>query len=339
MQIIPASNQQLWDEKVSGYSAATIFHSSAWAKVIEETYGHRSELYLCENGCLLPITEISSLITGKRGHCVPFADRCAILGDVDSIPVEVREIAKAKAWKYLEIRGDNAVPEAASASARYLRHSIRLTAGAEQRFSQSTRRAVKKAERSGLVVKIVPASDSLGMERYYKLHTQTRSRHGLPPQPIRFFQAIQRHIISEGLGFIIEVGESSSKRAIASAVFFQRGKTAFYKFGASDANAWNLRPNNLLFAHAIAHLCESAELRELDLGRSDLPDTELHRFKRGWGAEELPLNYFSYSPIDKSWIAGASPKRGGDKIHNRIFRALPPALSRLAGSTLYPHLS
>ena len=72
MQIIPASNPQLWDEKISEHKAVTIFHSSAWAKVIEETYGHRSELYQCENGCLLPITEIKSLITGKRGHCVPF---------------------------------------------------------------------------------------------------------------------------------------------------------------------------------------------------------------------------------------------------------------------------
>ena len=292
MQIIPASNQQLWDEKISGHSAATIFHSSAWATVIKETYGHGSELYLCENGSLLPITEIRSPVTGKRGHCVPFADRCAILGGAEDISAEVHEVIEDRGWKYLEIRGNNGIPDEASPSAKFLRHTIRLTGETGKTFNQSTRRAVRKAERSGLVAKTLPASDCSGIERYYKLHTQTRRRHGLPPQPIRFFRAIHRHILSEGLGFIAEIEEPSSKQVIASAVFFEYGKTAFYKFGASDASAWNLRPNNLLFAHAIAHLCESAQSKELDLGRSDLPDTELHRFKRGWGAEEFPLELF-----------------------------------------------
>ena len=339
MQTISASKSHLWDETVSQHSGVSIFHSSAWAKVIEETYGHRSELLLCGNGCLLPITEINSLVTGKRGHCVPFADRCPILGENRTLPAEIDEIARNKKWKYLEIRGENAIPEKIPASAKFVRHSINLGSEAEKRFSQSTRRGIKKAKRSGLVAKIVPATDHSGMERYFKLHTKTRRRHGLPPQPIRFFYAIQRHIISEGLGFIAEIEERSSCGVIASAVFFEFGGTAIYKFGASDSAAWNLRPNNLLFAYSINSLGEKGQSKELDLGRSDLPDTELHRFKRGWGAEELSLSYFSYQPANKNWIEGTAPESAGDKLHNRIFRALPAAVNRFAGSSLYPHMS
>ena len=339
MKIIPFSDPLLWDEKISEHEEATIFHSSAWAKVIDETYGHRSELYEISKECLLPITEINSKVTGKRGHCVPFADRCSILGNAENIPDEVIDVAQDRRWEKLEIRGENEIPEKVPASASYVRHLIHLGSETEKHFSQSAKRGVKKAERSGLIAKVVSPSDSLGVERYYKLHTQTRRRHGLPPQPVRFFRAIQRHIISEKLGFVVEIEERGSSRVIASAVFFQFGKTAFYKFGASDATAWSLRPNNLLFAHAIRHLCECALFSELDLGRSDLPDTELHRFKRGWGAKEFPLSYFSYRLVDKKWISGTSPDSAKDKIHNRIFRSLPQSMNRLAGSLLYPHRS
>ncbi len=339
MQVIPISNSQRWDEEVSKHSGATIFHSAAWAKVIEEAYGHRSNLYVGADGSALPIAEIKSLITGKRGHCIPFADRCAILGGGKKAFPEVVHIAKDKAWKYLEVRGKNGIPENAPPSSQFVSHSISLGSAAAEHFSSSTRRAIRKAEGSGLVVKIALSNDFDGIEQYYQLHIQTRRRHGLPPQPVRFFRAIQRHIISEGLGFIVIVEDGASSQVIASAIFFEFGGTAFYKFGASDTSAWSLRPNNLLFSHAIAYLSERNQSSQLDLGRSDLPDVELHRFKRGWGAEEFPLKYFSYRPLDESWIAGSPPEVSGDKIYNHLFRALPSTVNRLAGSLLYPHIS
>ena len=39
------------------------------------------------------------------------------------------------------------------------------------------------------------------VQTYYALHCRTRRRHGLPPQPFRFFSNMQRRMLQAGPGF------------------------------------------------------------------------------------------------------------------------------------------
>ena len=87
------------------------------------------------------------------------------------------------------------------------------------------------------------------MESYYRLHCQTRRRHGLPPQPFKLFAAIQEHVLAPGLGCVITALDRA--RPIAAAVFMQFGGKALYKFGASDFKYQHLRGNNLVMWEAI----------------------------------------------------------------------------------------
>jgi len=72
-----------WDEAIRMHRDATIFHSSAWARVLANTYGHRPcYIQMSLNGnpfALVPMMEVQSALTRSRGICLPFSDYCAPL--------------------------------------------------------------------------------------------------------------------------------------------------------------------------------------------------------------------------------------------------------------------
>src|SRR5689334_8137972 len=60
-----------WDRLAREHPEHTIFHTSAWTRVLVETYGHRP-LYLhvstgTSGAILLPLMEVKSWLTGRRG--------------------------------------------------------------------------------------------------------------------------------------------------------------------------------------------------------------------------------------------------------------------------------
>ena len=74
-----------WDALVMSLPGHSFFHSSAWARVLEQTYGYKPIYFAkVENGKLsglLPMMEVDSWLTGKRCVSLPFSDQCKLLGD------------------------------------------------------------------------------------------------------------------------------------------------------------------------------------------------------------------------------------------------------------------
>ena len=80
MRIVDPVNDPGWDHVVALHRDAGCFHTSAWAKVLQQTYDHQP-FYLqfsCRRrlAALIPLMEVRSLFTGRRGVCVPFSDTC-----------------------------------------------------------------------------------------------------------------------------------------------------------------------------------------------------------------------------------------------------------------------
>jgi hypothetical protein len=140
-------------------------------------------------------------------------------------------------------------------------------------------------------------------------------------------------MIKSGLGFVVIARKES--KPVAAAVFFQSGKKALYKFAASDITLQELRGNNLVLWEGIKSLVQQ-NTESLHFGRTTLDNNGLRQFKLSWGAEEKMIDYFRWETGSGAW---ASPKNGGGSaFHKKLFKRLPLALNRLAGSMLYPHL-
>jgi hypothetical protein len=350
-------NGSEWDRAIRSHPDASVFHGSAWARVLHRTYGHAPVYLRCtqddELVALVPFLEVDSRLTGRRGVCLPFADHCAPLLfnsrclDGNAIIEALVGTARARNWRHLELRGQvrttdgadgrepvSLPPAATIPSTGFYGHSLDLRGGTDAllaRCGASVRRAIAKAERSDLRIQIAQSREAI--HAFYKLHVRTRRRHGNPPQPLSFFLNIHDEIIARDHGFIVLAEENA--RPIAASMFFQHGTNAVFKFGASDETRQELRGNNLVMWEAIRFLANSGTCHTLDFGRTSLDNEGLRRFKLGWGSTERTINYFRFDLAANSWVCRRDDASG---FHTALFRRLPLSINRFAGALLYPHL-
>jgi len=341
MRIVDPVNDPGWDHVVAFHRDAGCFHTSAWAKVLHQTYNHRPFYLQFSRGrrlaALIPLMEVRSLFTGRRGVCLPFSDACEpLVFDPEAVSLlrdQLVRFAQERRWKHLEIRGGKFFQLTASSATKFYGHTLDLRSGVEElstRFTSPVRRAIRKAERSD--VSAVVARNRAAINDFYHLHAQTRRRHGLPPQPASFFLNIYEHIVGPGLGFIVLARHET--RPISAAIFFRFGKNAAYKYGASDKRFQEFRANNLVMWHGIQFLARSGA-EKLHFGRTDCENYGLRRFKLSWGTKEETIDYFRVDPSGRECLVSAPSDSG---FHKKIFARLPLAVNRLAGAMIYPHL-
>ena len=340
-EILDPLSDNRWDQLATSHPDCDIFHSSSWARVLHNTYQHRPfYLHLSQRSrtmALVPIMEVASALTGRRGVCLPFSDCCVPLlfdeAGATSIVSKLSQVAVTRNWKFFEFRGGPKPASSAVLSARFYGHRIDLSRGAEHlfaRFAGSVRRAIRRALKMGVTTEITGSLESLSL--FYDLHLRTRRRHGLPPQPMRFFRSIHEEFMKNGLGFVVSA--RSASRPIAAAVFLRLGGKALYKYAASDERYQELRGNDLVMWEGIKFLAPEG-VRTLHLGRTSFEDEGLRRFKLGWDVTEEMLHYFRFDVGNNSWL---SMKESPRALHKKVFGRLPLKLNQLAGSMIYPHL-
>ncbi|RYZ85959.1 MAG: GNAT family N-acetyltransferase [Proteobacteria bacterium] len=330
-----------WDSLITHHENHSVFHRAAWARILAETYGHKP-IYLCiqkdrEDIALLPLMELKSMLSGNRAVSLPFSDFAGPLWRKQGMQSEVydylTQMAVGKNWKYLEIREEENAQDLVPSFQVYDGHELDLRDGiesVERNLNPSVRRAIRKAEKSGLKVSVEGGEEDIRI--FYRLHEMTRRRHGLPPQPFSFFRSIGDHLLKKGMGFVA-LGRLEGV-PVAGAVFLHSRSRAIYKFGASDTAHWSLRPNQLVMWGAIQHLVASGSHR-LHFGRTSRHDDGLNRFKLSWGAASRSVHYTRYNVTSRNWVAPVPMRAEG---HPLIFGHLPAALNRIAGKMIYPHL-
>jgi len=331
-----------WDRRISAFPEATCFHSAGWARVLHESYGYSPCYFVTARaggfGGMLPVMEVSSRWTGRRGVSLPFTDGCDPLSapGCDARPLVEAAVQHAgeRAWRYVEFRGRGGIPEVAPAGVRYLTHQLELAKDEDFLWAGvdgAARRSVHKARDSGVVIST--GRDETAMKQFFRLHCLTRKRHGAPPQPYAFFSNIRRHLMEPGLATVFLA--SHRGKAVAAAVFMHFGSRAIFKFGASDLASQHLRANNLLMWEAIRRMAADG-MRDLHMGRSETDNPGLRRFKLAWGTTENEFIYHRYSPGEGKFVAGQNPQQGW---HHAVFRRIPLPVSRLIGSLVYPHMA
>jgi len=327
---------------VAKHPVATPFHHPDWAQLIADCYGFRGFALVTRDatGAIragLPMVEVRHLHTAPKWVSLPFTDYCPPLA---SAPKEHEELAAALEQasfavgvRRVEVRG----PLAGSASgATALRHVLALSDDPAEVYAgfhrSQVKRNIRRAEREGLTVRLATRPEDL-VGTFYRLHLRTRRRQGVPVQPRRFFRLLWDNVINTGLGSVLIV--EASAQPIAAAVFLAWNGTVIYKFGASDAAFWSLRPNHVLFWHAIRVACEEG-YRWFDFGRTDVGQSGLRDFKLSWGATEESLVYR---------MLGGKPEQVsvGDGMATRVLgpviRHGPLLVCRAVGETLYRYVA
>ncbi len=331
----------LWDKKLSALAGATCFHTAGWARVLHDTYGYSPCCFaITRPGALqslLSLMGVASRFTGNRGVSLPFTDCCDPLvapGEDQQILFDAAILhAQEMSWRYIEFRGGSGVPASAPVAVRYLVHRLCLRNGEDaiwNRLSGAARRAVRKARDGG--VNISTGRDGSAITEFYRLHCLTRKRLGVPPQPMAFFSHIHRHLLDHDLATIFLACHHG--KTVAGAIFLHFGTSVIYKFGCSDPAFQHLRPNNLLMWEAICRFAAEGR-HEFHLGRNEIDNVGLRRFKLAWGATEENLAYYRYFPAQGGFVSGRNPQQSW---HHMAFRHIPVPVARIIGTLVYPHM-
>jgi hypothetical protein len=340
LQIIDPTQYDGWDDLILSHPDYSFFHSSAWARVLFESYQYRPRYFtVIDHGqllALIPVMEVNSFLTGRRGVSLPFTDYCNSIVDgsiqFQDLFEHIMDYGKNCRWKSIELRDGNNLLPSSFPSITYLGHVLSLSKKEDQIFSSfrdTTKRNIRKAFKEGVEVGISTSLDSV--KEFCRLNCLTRREHGLPPQPLHFFKNLHDHVISKDLGWVVLA--SFQGKPIAGAIYFHFGKKAVYKYGASNKRFQHLRANNLVMWEAIKRYSQDG-FKSLCFGRTGPENQGLIQFKSGWGTKTRQINYYLYD-LKKGNVVKTSSRVSG--FHNKIFKRMPIALLNLVGTSLYKH--
>ena len=290
-----------WAAFVAETPGSSVFQTCEWLHALQREYAYEP-IALCvtdrKTGALRSGLVLCRIETPFRQHrlvSLPFSDHCSLLAtsseDRALLLATLRDEQKSGRCRSVELRSRTPISRidpAFSTSQRYFLHSLDLSGGLEPvtaRFHKNhVLRKIRRSEREGL--RCVEGNDRELLNAFYPLLVRTRRRHGLPPQPLEWFEAIVSGFKRRAA---IRVAYRGSMPVAAVLTLTHRG-TVTYKYGASDERWHSLGGMQLLLWKTIEDALTSG-LTEFDMGRSAMEQTGLVAFKEHWGATRETLTY------------------------------------------------
>ena len=325
---IEPQSDLLWQSLVENYQSS-IFHSPGWSRVLADTYGLEMQAYVLldetekpEAG--LPFCRLSD-IKGKRLVTLPFSDYCdplvkdrsqwhCLINQAlnESCPIALRcvhnhmpleddrfELYNRAKWHGLDLQADLDA----------LWHGL----------DNSARRAIRKAEQSGVIVRLAQSKKDL--RRFFELHLGVRKyKYRLLAQPYYFFENIWREFVEADKGrLLIAIYQD---KIVAGTLFLEWNNGLYYKFNASTQASLSYRPNDLLTWEGIKY-GKAQGYRHLDFGLSDWDQAGLLRYKRKFATAEKTISFLKYD-------AGVVPT----EPQNQLLHLLPQLTELFTNETV-----
>lgn len=290
-----------WQTLLATYPS-DVFHSPPWLAVLHQTYGFhiRARLRLDENGqpqAAIPYVRVQDMMD-SRLVSLPFSDFCDPLVDsteswhclIDSLLNENLPLSLRCLHNAIPVTE----PRLPTVYQAYW-HSLDLTSDDDSRWqglASSARRAIKKAQSSGVVVKIAESKNDL--RAFYELHMRVRKeKYSMVAQPYAFFENIWNNFVEPGNGALIVA--TCGGKVVGGVFFLVWNNRFYYKFNASDFDYIQYRPNDLVVWEASKY-GHSRGYDYLDFGLSDSDQEGLVRYKRKYATQEKQVSFLRHTP-------------------------------------------
>ncbi len=329
------ASRAAWTRFAGDHPDATLYHRAEWIELLRRAYGFEMLLAVVERDgeirAACPLAR-SRRPFSRRLIALPFSDSCPPLGTNSEavhylLDALMRRPTPGTAY---EIRGIEAgAPwETVGCFVNWRLDLQRPLKDIHSRLEVNFRRNLRRAPHS---VQVERGADIQYLKRFYELQLDSRRRFGLPAQPWRFFELA--HALFAPANLDIWVARENGEDA-ATAVFLNDGGVVHYKWGARRPGCHS-SANHLLFWNAIQEFASRA--RVLDLGRTDVRNSGLMRFKKALGAVASPLPY-SFFPSAPGIVSVEAPG-AMQRACSALWRRLPRSVSRLVGSAIYGYFA
>ena len=332
-------DSDLWDNYVLNHPSGTLFHLTAWKKVIEKTFGHKgfylTAEYESEVCGIFPVFEMKSLLFGHYFISIPFAEIGGPLADSPKIQQSLIdravEIAGDKGVQYLEMRNREEISGLETKSLYYnFRKEISSDHDANLKaIPRKSRAMVRNAIKKGL-------NHETGLHLlndFYEILALNYHRLGTPIFPKKFF----RHFLTEYKGQCDIIVVRTDKGELAAAVLFFVYKDQMVPYYAgSDFSFRRLGPNDYKYWQLMRIAVEKG-CSIFDFGRSKT-NTGSFSFKKHWGFAPKPLAY-QYHLVTATEMPNLSPANPKYRRKIQIWQKMPHGLVNLIGPFISRNLA
>ncbi|MFN0303287.1 MAG: FemAB family XrtA/PEP-CTERM system-associated protein [Burkholderiales bacterium] len=328
------SDRSAWTRFVDASAEATMFHRIEWKDLLEQVFRHRTHYLVAERSGsiagLLPLAQVRSLLFGHSLSSLPFCVYGGAIADDAAVASALHDAARDLAIElgtdYLELRNRNPAQVDWPRQDLYATFRMPLIPDIDatlKAIPSKRRNMVRKAEKSGLRVEI---GDSV--ERFFPLYADNVHRHGTPPLPKFYFEALTKAL---GNDHEILTVVNSTGRPIASAflMYFRDEVSPYYVGDCPEAR--NLAANDFMYWHIIKHAITRG-CRIFDWSRSK-KGTGSFEFKKLWGFEPTPLHY-EYALFKRDSIPQNNPLNPKYRAMITIWQRLPRPIVNALG----PHI-
>jgi FemAB-related protein (PEP-CTERM system-associated) len=322
-----------WDQFVRAHPQGTFFHLSAWAEVIERSFGHRGHYLLAQRGGaiegVLPLVHQKSLLFGNALMSIPFGvygGAIATNAETERALIDAATaLARELGVDYLELRNRDPVDLGWPTRDLYVTFRKQLLPTEQANFlaiPRKQRAMVRKGIDAGLRAEI-----DTGTERFYRAYSESVRNLGTPVFAHRYFRELRR-----AFGEHCEILTILHQDKVAASVlsFYFRDEVLPYYHGGT-ALAREYKANDFLYWELMRRACARG-VRIFDYGRSKR-GTGSFAFKEHWGFEPAPLHY-QYYLVRAREVPNVSPTNPRYRMFIRAWQHLPLPVSRAVGPLL-----
>lgn len=327
-----------WDAFVSNCPEATFFHRSGWREVIESVFRHRTHYLLASRGerivGVLPLAEIRSLLFGHALSSLPFA----VYGGAATTEPDARralheaavELAARLRVQHLELRNRQPTEPDWPRQDLYVTFRKAIVPEVEANLlaiPRKQRAMVRKGIQRGLRSEI-----DANVDRFFDLYADNQHRHGTPPYPKRYFEALRR-VFGDACE-VLTVLDAPGRPVSSVLSFYFRDEVLPYYAGDLDA-ARELAANDFKYWELMRRACERG-VRVFDYGRSKR-DSGSFDFKKNWGFAPEPLHY-EYRLLRRESIPQNNPANPKYRAFIALWRRLPRPVANAIGPAIARNL-
>lgn len=329
-----------WTDYLARHEEATLLHDPRWGAAMQEAYGNRPFYLTGRRGeevvGVLQLVLQKSLLFGTHLCSLPYLDAAGILADdpavSDALIAEARRLMQEVGAKWVELRHAEAVAAALPSRTDKVALRLPLPSDAEtlwEAFTPKVRNQIRKGERGGLGVE---GGGRELLEAFHAVYARTMRDLGSPSHSRRFFRLVAEHFEDAVRLFVVRL----DGRPVAASFTLTDGVGTRVPWAASDWRLRSLNANMLLYWHMLKSACESGS-PYFDFGRSTR-DSGTYRFKKQWGAQEVPL-YWQYLLPEGGSVPEVRPDSPKYRFFIGVWRRLPLWAARLLGPRIIAKLS
>lgn len=321
---------QEWDEFASRYTDL-IFYQSIWSEVLRKGLkGQPLYFYLKEGGeivaglpgVLLNFKIIKILYAsipyghfiGDRVYYQPFGE--LLEKEFKKKRIDQVRIAESPFSEPFPL--ETFIPMGARCTLldfnRFAKGKVR------EGYRSEVRRAVRKAEKSGVFIKRADSREEV--ETFYRLYLSSMERNrAMAKYPLQWFYGLYEILVQQRRADFLFALKDPDKY-VAGVFLVYSTTSVHYLHNGSDEAYLESRPNDIIVDHII-----QGGVREgkavLDFMGSDPNDTSLIRFKEKWGSRSIDIHTYvkDYHPLRcKIWELGK--KWGNSRVGSRLIRVI-----------------